>query len=42
MHVYKVIIVGAGVAGLAAAKFLTENGVHDFIVLEGNDRVGCS
>lgn len=34
------IIVGAGVSGLAAAKFLKEKGIKEFVVLEANDRVG--
>ena len=35
-----VVIVGAGMSGLAAAKFLKEKGVNEFVVLEANDRVG--
>ncbi len=34
-----VVIVGAGLAGLAAADELTKSG-HDVVVLEGRDRVG--
>ncbi|MGW0157700.1 flavin monoamine oxidase family protein [Mycobacterium sp. NPDC003323] len=34
-----VIVVGAGFAGLTAARELTRNG-HDVLVLEGRDRVG--
>ena len=36
---YKTIIVGAGIAGLTAAKELKDKG-HDVIVLEGGQRVG--
>ena len=35
----EVIIVGAGSAGLAATKFLTNNGISN-IVLEASDRIG--
>lgn len=35
-----VVIVGAGVSGLSAAKFLKDKGVHEIVVLEANDRVG--
>ncbi|XP_041368568.1 polyamine oxidase 1-like [Gigantopelta aegis] len=35
-----VIILGAGVAGLTAAKTLSENNVTDFVILEGSDRIG--
>ena len=36
---YKVVIVGAGISGLAAAKGLKENG-FDVVVLESQDKVG--
>jgi len=36
----KVIIIGAGAAGLSAAKELKDSGIGDVIVLEGRDRVG--
>ncbi|RDY04287.1 Polyamine oxidase 1, partial [Mucuna pruriens] len=35
-----VIIVGAGISGITAAKVLAENGVEDVVILEASDRVG--
>ncbi|XP_050283782.1 polyamine oxidase 1 isoform X2 [Quercus robur] len=35
-----VIIVGAGVSGISAAKVLAENGIEEFMILEASDRVG--
>ncbi|KAM5552204.1 polyamine oxidase 1 [Rosa sericea] len=35
-----VIIIGAGVSGLSAAKLLIENGVEDVVILEASDRIG--
>nr|GMC90713.1 polyamine oxidase 1 [Ipomoea batatas] len=35
-----VIIVGAGISGIAAAKVLAENGVDDVVILEAADRIG--
>ncbi|KAL3689671.1 hypothetical protein R1sor_015980 [Riccia sorocarpa] len=35
-----VIIIGAGMSGIAAGKTLTENGITNFIILEATDRVG--
>jgi polyamine oxidase len=35
-----VIIVGAGISGIMAAKVLAENGVEDFLILEAADRIG--
>lgn len=37
---FKVIVVGAGLAGLAAAVKLERAGITDFVVLEKGDRVG--
>lgn len=36
----KVVIVGAGVSGLAAAQHLRRNGICDIAILEAEDRVG--
>jgi monoamine oxidase len=36
----RVIVIGAGMAGLAAAQRLVERGVSDVIVLEARDRIG--
>ena len=38
-QIYDVIIIGAGVSGLSAAKLLKENGL-DVVVLEARNRVG--
>mmetsp|Transcript_173934 Transcript_173934/g.423056 ORF Transcript_173934/g.423056 Transcript_173934/m.423056 type:complete len:769 (-) Transcript_173934:186-2492(-) len=37
---HKVLILGAGASGIAAANKLTEKGIHDFLVLEGGDEIG--
>ncbi|XP_035893163.1 spermine oxidase [Anopheles stephensi] len=37
---HKVIIVGAGMAGLSSANHLAKNGCTDFLILEGRNRVG--
>ena len=37
---HKVAIVGAGIAGCAAAKTLMDNGIEDIIILEATERVG--
>lgn len=36
----KIVIVGAGMAGLSAANHLLKNNISDFILLEGRNRVG--
>lgn len=36
----KIIIIGAGMAGLAAANHLLKNGETDFIILEARGRIG--
>ncbi|KAH7417976.1 putative flavin-containing polyamine oxidase, partial [Cadophora sp. MPI-SDFR-AT-0126] len=36
----EVLVLGAGIAGIAAAKALSENGVEDFIIVEYNSEVG--
>jgi monoamine oxidase len=37
---YKVIIIGAGIAGLEAAHYLQEHGIENYIILEARDRIG--
>ncbi len=39
MTTYDVIVIGAGVAGLAAARAVQDSG-HSVIVLEASDRLG--
>ncbi|XP_024868108.1 polyamine oxidase 1-like [Temnothorax curvispinosus] len=36
----KIVIVGAGASGIAAASRLLKRGVSDFVILEANDRIG--
>lgn len=36
----KIIIIGAGASGIAAATRLSEHGCEDFIILEAEDRLG--
>jgi len=47
MHVFsrrmdklRVVVVGAGAAGLAAAARLMERGVRNVVILEAEDRIG--
>ncbi|XP_010547285.1 PREDICTED: polyamine oxidase 1 [Tarenaya hassleriana] len=35
-----VIVIGAGISGISAAKVLAENGVRDVLILEATDRIG--
>lgn len=37
---HKVIIIGAGMAGLSAANHLIKNGLKDFQILEARGRIG--
>ena len=36
----KIIIIGAGIAGLAAGEYLAKAGITDFKILEATDRTG--
>ncbi|KAJ8308858.1 hypothetical protein KUTeg_013732 [Tegillarca granosa] len=36
----KILILGAGMAGISAAKTLNDLGYHDFLIIEGSDRIG--
>ena len=36
----KVLVLGAGAAGVTAAKTLHDKGITDFLVLEGQDYIG--
>ncbi|CAN1316709.1 Polyamine oxidase 1 [Linum perenne] len=35
-----VIVIGAGISGISAAKVLAENGIEDLVILEATDRIG--
>lgn len=37
---HRVVIIGAGAAGLSAANSLVRNGIQDFIILEARNRIG--
>lgn len=36
----QVVVVGAGLAGLAAAQRLRESGIEDVVILEAQERIG--
>jgi len=36
----KILIIGAGIAGISAAEYLTRNGFTEFKILEATDRTG--
>ncbi|TGZ38464.1 Peroxisomal N(1)-acetyl-spermine/spermidine oxidase [Temnothorax longispinosus] len=36
----KIVIVGAGASGIAAASRLLKRGMSDFVILEAKDRIG--
>lgn len=40
MNPTRILIVGAGAAGVAATARLLENGIQDIIVLEAENRIG--
>lgn len=40
LNKYDVIIIGGGIAGLAAADHFVKNGMQDFIILEARKRIG--
>ena len=39
-HEHKVIIIGAGAAGLGAAQYLYQHGIKDILVIEARNRIG--
>lgn len=40
MRKVKIVIIGAGASGIAAASRLLQEGINDFVILEANDRIG--
>lgn len=36
----KIVIIGAGIAGIAAANSLSDAGITDFVILEASSRIG--
>lgn len=39
-ELYDVIVIGAGISGLAAANYLKEQGLNKIKIVEARDRVG--
>ena len=37
---HKVVIIGAGIAGIAACRRLIDAGITDVLLLEANNRIG--
>jgi len=37
---YRILILGAGIAGLSCAKYLIENEIEDFLIIESNGEIG--
>jgi spermine oxidase len=40
MQIQKIVIIGAGAAGISAASKLVEAGFHNLIILEAENRIG--
>lgn len=40
IYTHKIIIIGAGIAGISAAHHLVKNGETDFKILEARNRIG--
>lgn len=36
----KILIIGAGIAGISAAEYLTKNGFTEFKIVESSNRIG--